>query len=166
MRQGPRDRCDERTAQADRPGRPRGRTRRAQVLTAAPWLAPWPLQRAGEVVRVDSQAVCVIEAVGGEALGPRARVEVQLGATEPSRLLHEPLKECPAVTLAPRLGGRAEVVDVEVVAPREAVCDAEPGDRNGLFLARAERADEPVAAGTQDTIDARDELPLVRQSGP
>src|ERR1700736_3187559 len=87
-----------------------------------------------------------------EALGPRARVEMKLAALEPPRLGQQPLEERSTVALAPSVGAGAEVVDVQVATPREAVSHAEPGDGHRLLLLRHERADQPVTGRTKHAI--------------
>jgi hypothetical protein len=82
------------------------------------------------------------------------------GRTEPSALLDQPLQQRPGETLTPCLGRGREVIDVQVMAPGEVVANTESSDRAGGLTAWREGAEEPVASGSQHTIDMLDELLL------
>ena len=69
----------------------------------------------------DDQAGVQVEPVRVGAVEADARIEVQLVAAEPLRLLRQPAEQRCRVAPAPRLRQGREVVDVERVPPGEAV---------------------------------------------
>src|ERR1700680_1458662 len=95
----------------------------------------------------------VVEPVRVEPLGTGPRVQVQLTASEPLPLLQKPVEERSGVPLAPRVGNGGEVVDVEVVTPRQAVGDAKAGHCCRLLSTGQEGTEEPVARGAEHMID-------------
>src|SRR4051812_7171646 len=116
------------------------------------------LQRAHEVVRRDPEPAVEVEPVRVHALRPDGRIEVELTASGPIRLVDQPVEQAAGVTTAARVGPGREVVHVEVVTPRQVVTEAEPGDRRRALLPRVERADEPVAARSQELVDSAHEV--------
>jgi hypothetical protein len=116
-------------------------------------------------MRVDGEPASVVEAVGGEALGARPRVEVQVAAAQPVSLIDQPVEQGSGVTVAAGVGFGGEVLDVQVVPPGEAVGDAKARHRNGLLAVGEEGAEEPVAARAQYLVDVLGEAPLVLVGG-
>jgi hypothetical protein len=114
------------------------------------------------VVRVDREPAIVVEPVGVEALVARCRVQVQLTAFQPSTLLEEPVEQRSAVAVAPCIGRRGEVIDVQITSPRKAVADPKAGDGDGLLTVWEDGTDQSVAGGAQDPVDMLGELPLAR----
>jgi hypothetical protein len=111
----------------------------------------------GALVRGGVLAVVVVEPVCVKALRADSRVQVQLAASEPSALLDQPLQQRPGMTLMPCLGCGGEVIDVQVVAPGEVVANTESSDRDGRLAVWREDAEEPVADGSQHTVDVFNE---------
>ena len=93
-----------------------------------------------------------------------ARVQMELGAPAVPRLLLQPGEQPVGEAAAAGALGGHEVVDVEVLPPREVLVDAEAGDGGGLLGAVFDGADEPVAGRPLALDLARERLraPVVR----
>src|SRR3989440_5193228 len=113
----------------------------------------------------DRQPMIQVQAMRVEALRCRAGVEVQLVAAEPAAFLNQPVEQRAGVALTAGVGERREVVDVEVVAPGEAVAGAKAGGGDGLLAIVDERRGDPEPLGALALIDAGDELLLLRVYG-
>src|SRR6476659_5259117 len=113
----------------------------------------------------DDQARTQVEAMGGCAVEANAGIEVDLPAAESLGLLEQPVEQLAPVSAAadPRQG--REIVDVEVVAPGEAVAGAEAGYGTGAGPALLEEPDQPVTLGAKRPVDQADEGLLVGEIG-
>src|SRR4051812_34713433 len=123
------------------------------------------LQLPLEVVCADPQPVAEVEAVCVLPVLAEAGVEVELGAAAGPRLVLEPGEQAVGVAAAAGGFGGDEVVDVQVLAPREELVDAEARHGGGLRVAVREGADQPVARRSEALVDPADELlraPVVR----
>jgi hypothetical protein len=99
--------------------------------------------------------------VGVGAIVADPRVEVELLTAETRRLVMEPVEQPASVTLASRRRHGREVVDIQIVAPSEAVCDPETRDRHRLRAAVLEDADEAVSLRALRVVHGLDEVLLV-----
>jgi hypothetical protein len=69
------------------------------------------------------------------------------------------------MALASSIGGSREIIDIEIMAPRETVADAKAGNSDGMLSARNEDGGQPVAGGAQDgfyVLDKRSLVPVRR----
>src|SRR3954449_2152669 len=78
---------------------------------------------------------------------------MELGAPAVPRLLLQPGEQPVREAAAAGVLGGHEVVDVEVLPPREVLVDAEAGDSRGHLGAVLEGADQPVAGGPLALVD-------------
>ena len=106
-----------------------------------------------------------VQAVRVTALDLHAGVEVQLVAVVALGLGDQPVEQRSRVAAPARGGQRREVVDVEEPSPGQVVPEPEAGRGDGLGVAVLERADEPVAVGTLNVVDVRDERVAVVPRG-
>jgi hypothetical protein len=113
--------------------------------------------------RVDRVPRVQVQAVGVGALRCDGRVEVELVAAEPPGLVHEPVEDQAGVSASARALDRRQVVEVEVVLPRQAVPSAEPADRPRLLDALVEHAHEAIALRSEHLVDVTGELALAGQ---
>jgi hypothetical protein len=85
---------------------------------------------------------------------------VQLGAAQRATHIEQPVEQGAAMALAARMWSGREVVDVEVVTPRERVANPETGDCDGLFAGGLKGADQPVAGRPKHGVHVLDEARL------
>src|SRR6516225_7023361 len=80
-----------------------------------------------KMMRGNIHALVQVQAMGVVAM--HARIEVELRAAQPPRFFGYPLHEQRAVTALAISRAGAEIIDVEVIAPGQAVGRAKPGKR-------------------------------------
>ena len=87
-----------------------------------------------------------------------AGVELERVAVVALGLDEHPVEQTVGVPGAPRRLARDEILDVEIVTPRQHVPDVEPGRAGGGSVAVVERSDQPVSGGSLHVVHAGDEL--------
>ena len=113
-------------------------------------------QDAAEVVPGDRKAPTEVEPVGVVAV--HARIELERVAAVALGLDEHPVEQTVGVPGAPSRLARDEVLDVEIVTPRQHVPDVETGRAGGGSVTVVERCDQPVAGRPLHVVHARDEL--------
>ena len=86
---------------------------------------------------------------------------MQLRAAQATRLLHEPRQQSTRVAAPARLRECAQIVDIQVMTPGEAVAHAKARDGHRLLARSDEAAHEPVAGGAQHPVHVAGEHALI-----
>jgi len=81
---------------------------------------------AREVKRADHEPHVQVEPARVGAIEADARVEMKLPTTEARRFVDQPVQQLPAIARAPGLRKRRQVIDVEVMAPGQAMATRKP----------------------------------------
>src|SRR5437764_14301324 len=104
----------------------------------------------------DRKAPTEVKAMGVVAVD--ARVELERFATVALGFGENPIEQTGRMPGTPsRLSGD-EILDVEIVTPRQHVPDMEPGRAGGGSVTVVERRDQPVAGRPLYVVHARNEL--------